>query len=249
MGLKESGLRGSLRNVSVGIDAIPDSVVLQYFATEVNGGSSTWPDDVETQDMGLTGGETDATLSDGSESLEFDGANDTGDIPVPSNFDEDGMHEWTLEIAFEFDFTGDNEDLINTRESDGQQFLLSPNRDENNATDDGNMGFRFDDGTDRFRFSFQDNPNLNDGNRHDLTLIMNDMTRNDATLILDGDEKSITTNETEGPDSWSAWSLPFQIAARNNDGSIDRHMPVEIGAMRWHDEAIEGQTIDDAYPP
>ena len=27
MGLKESGLRGSLRNVSVGIDAIPDSVV------------------------------------------------------------------------------------------------------------------------------------------------------------------------------------------------------------------------------
>ena len=28
MGLKESGLRGSLRNVSVGIDAIPDSVIL-----------------------------------------------------------------------------------------------------------------------------------------------------------------------------------------------------------------------------
>ena len=30
MGLKESGLRGSLRNVSVGIDAIPDTLEVQY---------------------------------------------------------------------------------------------------------------------------------------------------------------------------------------------------------------------------
>ena len=33
MGLKESGLRGSLRNVSVGIDAIPDSVVDNFNLT------------------------------------------------------------------------------------------------------------------------------------------------------------------------------------------------------------------------
>ena len=41
MGLKESGLRGSLRNVSVGIDAIPDSVVSRYNADEESLGSQT----------------------------------------------------------------------------------------------------------------------------------------------------------------------------------------------------------------
>ena len=47
MGLKESGLRGSLRNVSVGIDEIPDSVVAQYDATEEpSTGSVTSIDDL-----------------------------------------------------------------------------------------------------------------------------------------------------------------------------------------------------------
>ena len=43
MGLKESGLRGSLRNVSVGIDAIPDSAVFHQPWTE---GSGTTAEDV-----------------------------------------------------------------------------------------------------------------------------------------------------------------------------------------------------------
>ena len=37
MGLKESGLRGSLRNVSVGIDAIPDAVIEQFDAGNLDG--------------------------------------------------------------------------------------------------------------------------------------------------------------------------------------------------------------------
>ena len=41
MGLKEPGLRGSLRNVSVGIDAIPDSVALYLFD---EGSGSTFAD-------------------------------------------------------------------------------------------------------------------------------------------------------------------------------------------------------------
>ena len=49
MGLKESGLRGSLRNVSVGIDAIPDSGDYQWYVDEAEGttinpeiGDVTW---------------------------------------------------------------------------------------------------------------------------------------------------------------------------------------------------------------
>ena len=45
MGLKESGLRGSLRNVSVGIDAIPDKLILQPKEDDLNnfnGDTNEW---------------------------------------------------------------------------------------------------------------------------------------------------------------------------------------------------------------
>ena len=54
MGLKESGLRGSLRNVSVGIDAIPDSAVAHYDAsrdTQTTGSISSIDDQVGDFDL------------------------------------------------------------------------------------------------------------------------------------------------------------------------------------------------------
>ena len=74
MGLKESGLRGSLRNVSVGIDAIPDSVVAQFDATEEpSTGSITSITDL-VGDFDLSG---DANVIssgiDGKQTFRFDG--------------------------------------------------------------------------------------------------------------------------------------------------------------------------------
>ena len=49
MGLKESGLRGSLRNVSVGIDAIPDGVVSYYDPKEESVGSISTVSDQQSE--------------------------------------------------------------------------------------------------------------------------------------------------------------------------------------------------------
>ena len=61
MGLKESGLRGSLRNVSVGIDAIPDrGLIRDYDARSLTGFSnddsvSTFADNQGNEDLSGTG--------------------------------------------------------------------------------------------------------------------------------------------------------------------------------------------------
>ena len=69
MGLKEPGLRGSLRNVSVGIDAIPDSVV----------------DDFETGDISRYSGDAESFAADddsfiGDFALEFEADKDNNAI-------------------------------------------------------------------------------------------------------------------------------------------------------------------------
>ena len=77
MGLKESGLRGSLRNVSVGIDAIPDSVVTRHDSTEEPEiGSITTAEDVVAE-FDLTG--SCEVIDDGINGLRtyrLDGSND-----------------------------------------------------------------------------------------------------------------------------------------------------------------------------
>ena len=79
MGLKESGLRGSLRNVSVGIDAIPDS-----------GGSHQWNHDegegttLSDAIGGLDGAINGATWTSGAGTedvyLDYDGTDDFTDL-------------------------------------------------------------------------------------------------------------------------------------------------------------------------
>ena len=82
MGLKEPGLRGSLRNVSVGIRAIPDSAISQYdaqsaFASGDDGTTiSAWPDELGLADA--TGGSPTVRENgiNNNRSLEFDAVDD-----------------------------------------------------------------------------------------------------------------------------------------------------------------------------
>ena len=84
MGLKESGLRGSLRNVSVGIDAIPDSDMLHahYDATELNfsdGDTVSTFEDQTDNDHELTASGGPTYISDGingNPSVFYDGVDD-----------------------------------------------------------------------------------------------------------------------------------------------------------------------------
>ena len=83
MGLKESGLRGSLRSVSTGVTAIPDSGLVQDFNAQdtgtvtVNGTVTQW-DDQSGNDYHLTGDASDLVSDgiNGNPSVLFDGVDD-----------------------------------------------------------------------------------------------------------------------------------------------------------------------------
>ena len=89
MGLKESGLRGSLRNVSVGIDAIPDSLKHQYTAEEFG---DPWTDNIGEEDMAVSG------LSKSNDLVEGDGMNDFGEADLESWFKQD---TWGMAVTIE----------------------------------------------------------------------------------------------------------------------------------------------------
>ena len=92
MGLKESGLRGSLRNVSVGIDAIPDPLVKWSRVNPDSGAvfeGLTDIDDADGRD-GLRIGNDDGNWAD-----EFYHIEDTYDVSI---FDEMNLFTEGIEI-------------------------------------------------------------------------------------------------------------------------------------------------------
>ena len=124
MGLKESGLRGSLRNVSVGIDAIPDEPDLQWLIDE--GSETTITDENEDLEANF---ESSPTWRDGDifdNYLEMQ-ANEDGWLSDPTPFTSS---QWTLMVALELNDSTDDGSIINAI---GTEDLPT------NVNDDGNV--------------------------------------------------------------------------------------------------------------
>jgi len=94
-----------LRNsVDVSDGAIPDSVVVQHFATTLAQGETTWEDDATddgSQDVSLTGDLQASTLSDGSESIVGDGTDDHGLVTLPSSLEGASLQSFSVEFALQ----------------------------------------------------------------------------------------------------------------------------------------------------
>lgn len=226
--------------------AIPDSVVMQYFATTWSQGDGTWIDDNGVADMSIIGDMQDGTLSDGAESIHADGTDDHGEITLPSQFEGSGLTAFSVEAALETTTT-DASNLIGLRESGANQFLeIWINRDGGLNINEGFIAMRLTDSNgNSLRFGPSNNPNINDGSRHDISFIIHDSTANDAEIIIDGTSVSLTFSSTGGPSSFTTWGSPMQVWARNLDGSISNYLDAKQGAMRWHDQGISDQTIGD----
>jgi len=231
--------------------AIPDSVVIQHYATTFTQGDSNWLDDATddgSQDVALNGDPQSVTASDGSEAIDFD-SNDYGLLPMPPELEGSSLNAWTYEVAVQYTSTG--QEFIGGvfNSNNGQLWQLNINQDEAGNTEEGNIQFALHDADgNSFQFSFSDNNvNINDGNRHDITAIINDASNNNASLILDGTEKSVATANTQSPDNFSSWDNDMGYAVRNVGGSLSGNADITILAKRWHDSAIVGQTISD-YP-
>lgn len=230
------------------VSAIPDSVVLQYYATTWSQVDGTWVDDAGTADMSITGDPQATTLSDGSESVTADGVDDYGTITLPAALSGSSLQDFSVEFAVEYS-TSNEAELCGSLNANGNQWLrIRLNTDESASTDAGNFHVILaDDDGDRLRFSPASNPGLNDGSRHDLSIVINDASANDASVIIDGSSVSVTYNEQQAPNNFVSWDQSMAIWAENNNGSIRDYVEAAVGAIRWHDEAITSQTISD-YP-
>ena len=106
MGLKESGLRGSLLSVSTGVRAIPDSgLARDYDARNISASAddsiTTWPEDNENEDASGSGTYKEDFGPDNLPSVLLDGSNDgfvanpvtteTQTIAVVYQFEDDGF--------------------------------------------------------------------------------------------------------------------------------------------------------------
>lgn len=247
MGLKQGGARGSLRNISTGVDAIPDSVVAQYYGTTWTQGDAIWQDDAGidgAQDISLTGGPQSVTLSDGAEALAFDGVDDYGIHTVPLSGSE--LNSWTWEFAVSWSHSQDEEaySLIDSVNNQLIQFRL--NIDGSFASDAGNFLFRVRDlDGNQLSAEIDEAASLNDGNRHNITIRVNDASADDVDIITDGTSRPVASAFAESPSNFGSWNDSIPVGAVNNAGTIQDYADIDIGAVRWHQSAISQPTISD----
>jgi len=224
--------------------AFPSSTVLQYFATSWTQGDATWDDITNTANQPLSGNPQSGTLSDGSEYVGFDGNDDYGRITLPSDLEGNSLERCSFEIAFQTTTTSTISNIMGVAQS-GMEWFVEINR---------NTSFNFDDGQIYTYLRDSDGEllggepstslNLNDGNRHDLT-ISYDGPNNEISYIVDGTSYSSTYSSTDNPDNFGTWNQDIAIAADNNGGSFSRETDIDIGAIRFHNEFLTSQTISN----
>lgn len=226
---------------------IPDSVVLQYYGNTWTQGDSSWKDDIGSANMSLSGDFQDATLSDGNESILGDGTDDVGVVTLPSTLEGADLEQASFEFAVEFTDTSLTALCGSSDDDDNQWFAIRINSDENFNNDAGQIMVRYrDKDGNGVRFSPSSNPNLDDGNRHNISFVVNDSTVPDTELIIDGTSVSLNYASNSVADNWGTWDNNFRFWAyyRGTQGT-DLYSNVEIGAIRFHNEAISSQTIGD----
>lgn len=232
--------------------AIPDSVVMQNYATAWSQGDGTWADgatDDGSQDMTVVGDPQAGTLSDGSESVVWDGTDDHGLVSLPPELEGSSLNAFSIEMAMSWSHSNTIENHFGVRNSGNAQDLFGEiNRDEGFNTAAGSFYLYLADQNDNIlHVAPASNPGLNDGNRHDISIIVNDASNNDVDIIIDGSSVSVSTSNAQSPSNFGSWDSDMAVAARNNGGSIERNAEVDTGAWRWHDEGISQQTIG-GYP-
>ena len=167
MGLKESGLRGSLRNVSVGIDAIPDSVDYQFIPDGFDTSNQEWTDELDGLTLDPLGS---PTLDD--DIVQYDGVDDGHETSInyeapyavwavvdSPSFDDiiigtgdgaaDGLRSndgsWVFRAAAELDgnqivgTSNSDVELLTGAIVDGKGYLYEDGVQEASANDDGSI--------------------------------------------------------------------------------------------------------------
>jgi hypothetical protein len=167
---------------------------------------------------------------------------------MPPELDGSNLTDWAVEFVVEYTNTNTFDHHFGTETTNGNQTLgLQTDIDEGGNTDNGNFRFRFfDSDQNGFSLSPTTNPNLDDGNRHDVTISIDDSTTQSVTIIIDGSEVSISFNANSAADNFTTWDQDMAVWARqDSSGSVAKDNQAAYGAWRWHKTPISSQTIND----
>ena len=217
--------------------AIPDSAVLNFDAANFD--TPTWPNGVDNEpDMSVSGLST-TTLSNGTSGVGGDGNDDFGEVTLPSALDGNALQSQTIEFSIELsnDDIGHIVSNINSNGNQATQVRI-------NDPDPGHIRvFCEDDDDNRLRFGTDQNPNINDGEVHNVTVDIADSSQNDVNIHIDGSSVGLTFSDTDGPSNFTTWDYDCAFwAQRLTGGGTTAHLEAASGIIRWHDEST-GQTI------
>ena len=237
MGLKESGLRGSLRNVSVGIDAIPDSEHKYLFE---NFSESIWEDSRGDNDITVNGLSEDSDAFNGVGGVTGDGSDDFGESNAPNI---NPTEPWA--VAFSLNTTDFGDMGVLEQTADGWKGLVIGTAETGN-TSPGKLSLWMPDGVD----STSDDPievetesDITDGN--DYQVIMQNTNTNpnseDIEIYLNDAENEVSTvvGEVSNISNTVFPNDEFGYYARLNDGSPGNHWNATKSGIRWFTKALD----------
>ena len=222
MGLKESGLRASLRSVSTEVVAIPDSVVHRW-------PDATGTDTIGSADLSING----ATTATGSqytegESLEYDGVDDISSTTMGSAYEPVSLVCWTTP-SVDGGSQNDFAKVMEAGDQSGSAYIQ--------VGSNGNWYFGINDGDNRGEFD--SGVSVVSGTTYQLALTTDGST---VTGYVDAVDEGSSSSGSLGASS----DLGIGSRIDNSDryaGVVDEPM-VADGVLTQP----EIQSLDDSYP-
>ena len=215
------GLKGSLRNVSTGVDPIPDSVVTQYAAESF---ATPWPDEIGSASMTVDG-LTASTFSDGSDSVFGDGVDDFGLAPIGS---------FPARETWGFAFTIQTTDInrLASIQVNGARDIWT------HETSDGAYEFfHRSDATGDIIVKSTDS--IEDGNVHAVVINKQGESSEDISIYVDDmttDQASVVSSASVNSSNWGGGGEDIGMYARNTGDSISSFSQMDAGVFEFNTE-------------
>ena len=245
MGLKESGLRGSLRNVSVGIDAIPDSAIHQYLVNDFT--TSNWPDSVGTSDIETISGLTeDSTAFDSVGGVSGDGIDDFGESDTMGDFGSNMLSDWAISIPIQT--TDDASVPFGLNDQSNNMVLYGVVGDLFDVYDTGVLGLRVR-GADSNQYRVHTNEAYNDGNPHHWIINKTGNSDGDLEMYVDDMETAESMTTVTSGTLTEAENFTDPMSYFRRGGNEDNHFEGALGDVRWFNDSLDQsdrQAVHDA---
>ena len=248
MGLKESGLRGSLRSVSTGVTDIPDSEADQKLAhrwvlDDVNGTVEDRAGSADGANNGVTSVSGDFA---GGSAGDGDGTDDHINAGVidPSDYIQ------TSATAFSIKTTdGSSKWIYGVLNSDRRRYW-DCGLGVSDASE-GELWFRWRDSNERRLRMYTDGTTLDDGSPHRVVINADGLSSpSDVSCYIDQNEVPLTVQDDETPlDSWNSFDRDFVFYARNPFGSIDDHIDAIIDDFCIFDDSLTDTEAESYINP